>query len=212
MNGSVQVLKRYLYIIIKIIKPFVFDRQGVGIHVQRHPLLQSAFPEATCPGYACRLGFHARTLTQWLDIEFFSRDKLYVELVLVPTYYQTRERLFIKWETVICRELLTIFIAACEWAESISEQSGCGGSTHCWEGVVRGRDCRRLDQPPHSSSNYLCSNMAERVQANLVQFLPFVSRLDTGFWHELGLRKLEKYKLSEDQNEICGQYSNCKWL
>ena len=57
--------------------------------------------------------------------------------------------------------------------------------------------------------------MAEQgggAQDSILQFLPFVSRLDTGFWHELGHRKLEKYKLSEDQHQINGYYSNCEYI
>ncbi|XP_064398702.1 ubiquitin-like modifier-activating enzyme ATG7 [Halichondria panicea] len=54
--------------------------------------------------------------------------------------------------------------------------------------------------------------MAEKVGVSagesILQFLPFVSRLETGFWHELGQRKLEKYKLSEEQQQIFGSYFN----
>ena len=42
----------------------------------------------------------------------------------------------------------------------------------------------------------------------MLQFLPFVSRLEAGFWHELGRRKLECFKLSEAQQELHGSYSN----
>ncbi len=58
--------------------------------------------------------------------------------------------------------------------------------------------------------------MAEKVGVSagesILQFLPFVSRLETGFWHELGQRKLEKYKLSEEQKQIFGSYFNCEIL
>jgi len=43
---------------------------------------------------------------------------------------------------------------------------------------------------------------------SLLQFVPFVSRLEAGFWHELGKRKLEKYKLSEEARDVHGYYSN----
>ena len=44
--------------------------------------------------------------------------------------------------------------------------------------------------------------------SSLLQFVPFVSRLEAGFWHELGKRKLEKYKLSEEARDVHGYYSN----
>jgi len=43
---------------------------------------------------------------------------------------------------------------------------------------------------------------------NILQFDPFVSRIDAGFWHELAQRKLEKYKLSEEKQKIQGSYGN----
>ena len=54
--------------------------------------------------------------------------------------------------------------------------------------------------------------MAEQQGGTILQFVPFVSRLETGFWHELGRRKLEKYKLSEEQQDIHGCYYNSEWL
>ena len=41
-----------------------------------------------------------------------------------------------------------------------------------------------------------------------IVFDPFTSRVESGFWHELGRRKLEKYKLSEAEQCIRGSYSN----
>lgn len=49
--------------------------------------------------------------------------------------------------------------------------------------------------------------MADKEE-EILQFVPFVSRLETGFWHELGRRKLEKYMLSEAQQDIRGCYYN----
>lgn len=49
--------------------------------------------------------------------------------------------------------------------------------------------------------------MADR-DGDILQFVPFVSRLETGFWHELSRRKLEKYKLSEAKQDIRGYYYN----
>lgn len=43
---------------------------------------------------------------------------------------------------------------------------------------------------------------------NVLQFDPFVSRVEADFWHELGQRKLDKYKLSEAEQNITGCYSN----
>ena len=45
------------------------------------------------------------------------------------------------------------------------------------------------------------------MESSLLQFVPFVSRLEAGFWHELGRRKLEKYKLSEEPRDIHGYYT-----
>ncbi len=42
----------------------------------------------------------------------------------------------------------------------------------------------------------------------IIHFDPYVSRIEAGFWHELSQRKLEKYKLSEAEQEITGCYSN----
>lgn len=43
---------------------------------------------------------------------------------------------------------------------------------------------------------------------SIVHFDPFVSRVESGFWHELGQRKLEKYQLSEAEQCIGGCYCN----
>ena len=44
--------------------------------------------------------------------------------------------------------------------------------------------------------------------ADILQFDPYVSRIEAGFWHELAQRKLEEYKLSEAKQAIWGCYSN----
>lgn len=46
------------------------------------------------------------------------------------------------------------------------------------------------------------------MAADIMQFDPYLSRIDAGFWHELAQRKLEKYKLSEAKQAIRGCYSN----
>ncbi len=48
------------------------------------------------------------------------------------------------------------------------------------------------------------------MATKILHFDPFVSRVESGFWHELGKRKLEKYKLSEAQQHIRGSYSKGK--
>lgn len=50
--------------------------------------------------------------------------------------------------------------------------------------------------------------MAAGTREQMLQFVPFVSRLDAGFWHELSRRKLEKYHLSEAAQYISGYYTN----
>lgn len=73
--------------------------------------------------------------------------------------------------------------------------------------------CPRSPRGVNAERSHRETKMAEQgggAEDNILQFLPFVSRLDTGFWHELGHRKLEKYKLSEDQQQIHGYYSNCE--
>lgn len=50
--------------------------------------------------------------------------------------------------------------------------------------------------------------MAAGAGEQMLQFVPFVSRLDAGFWHELSRRKLEKYHLSEAAQYISGYYTN----
>lgn len=52
--------------------------------------------------------------------------------------------------------------------------------------------------------------VSAKMESNLLQFVPFVSRLEAGFWHELGRRKLEKYKLSEEPRDIHGYYTNSR--
>ena len=51
--------------------------------------------------------------------------------------------------------------------------------------------------------------MAEKE--TILQFIPFVSKLGAGFWHELSQRKLEKYKLSEEARDIYGYYTNSEY-
>lgn len=50
---------------------------------------------------------------------------------------------------------------------------------------------------------------AEGGHPNL-QFVPFSSALDAGFWHELTQKKLNEYKLDESPKPIRGYYYNGK--
>ena len=49
------------------------------------------------------------------------------------------------------------------------------------------------------------------TEKEVVKFVPFSSRLDAGFWHELSRRKLEKYHLSETAQDISGYYVNSRF-
>ncbi len=46
----------------------------------------------------------------------------------------------------------------------------------------------------------------------VLQFVPFVSRVEAGFWHELCKLKLDKDHLSEEAREIRGSYTNSESL
>jgi hypothetical protein len=41
-----------------------------------------------------------------------------------------------------------------------------------------------------------------------LQFAPFISVVDTGFWHELTRRKLEVYQLDDSPQPLQGSYTN----
>lgn len=41
-----------------------------------------------------------------------------------------------------------------------------------------------------------------------LQFAPFSSALDVGFWHELTQKKLNEYRLDEAPKDIKGYYYN----
>ena len=45
-----------------------------------------------------------------------------------------------------------------------------------------------------------------------LQFAPFLSTLDSGFWHALSKRKLDDYGLKDEPVPICGLYSNSKFF
>lgn len=43
-----------------------------------------------------------------------------------------------------------------------------------------------------------------------LQFAPFCSALEAGFWHQLTQRKLDDYRLDESPRDIRGYYYNGK--
>ncbi|KAL5474974.1 hypothetical protein EMCRGX_G027015 [Ephydatia muelleri] len=43
---------------------------------------------------------------------------------------------------------------------------------------------------------------------HVLQFVPFVSTLEAGFWHELTQRKLNEYHLSEERRKVHGYYTS----
>lgn len=45
-----------------------------------------------------------------------------------------------------------------------------------------------------------------------LQFAPFNSALDVGFWHELTQKKLNEYRLDETPKDIKGYYYNGRCL
>lgn len=45
-------------------------------------------------------------------------------------------------------------------------------------------------------------------ERSVLQFVPFASRLEAGFWHELSRMKLEHYQLSEAAVALTGHYTN----
>ena len=47
-------------------------------------------------------------------------------------------------------------------------------------------------------------------EKTLLQFAPFTSTIDNGFWHSFTKMKLETLKLSEEAVPILGYYSNGK--
>ena len=47
---------------------------------------------------------------------------------------------------------------------------------------------------------------------HVLQFVPFVSTLEAGFWHELTQRKLNEYHLSEERRKVHGYYTSSKTI
>ena len=45
---------------------------------------------------------------------------------------------------------------------------------------------------------------------SLLQFVPFSSAIDVGFWHKLTQKKLEEFKLDESARTIRGSYCNSR--
>ena len=43
---------------------------------------------------------------------------------------------------------------------------------------------------------------------SLLQFVPFASAIEVGFWHKLTRKKLEEFKLDDSARKIAGSYAN----
>ena len=61
---------------------------------------------------------------------------------------------------------------------------------------------------PYTGGREGLTTDVKMAEKNILQFVPFASRLEAGFWHKLSQRKLEKYMLSEDARDIHGYYTN----
>ena len=46
---------------------------------------------------------------------------------------------------------------------------------------------------------------------SLLQFVPFSSAIEVGFWHELTRKKLEVYKLDDSARKVKGYYVNSEY-
>ena len=44
--------------------------------------------------------------------------------------------------------------------------------------------------------------------ASLLQFVPFASAIEVGFWHKLTRKKLEEFMLDDSARKIAGSYAN----
>ena len=47
-------------------------------------------------------------------------------------------------------------------------------------------------------------------KSNILQFAPFTSALDVGFWHQLSEKKLNEYQLDDKARSLNGYYTNSK--
>lgn len=48
--------------------------------------------------------------------------------------------------------------------------------------------------------------------SGILQFVPFSSAIEIGFWHKLTKNKLEKYKLDDSSQNLHGLFVNSKTL
>ena len=46
------------------------------------------------------------------------------------------------------------------------------------------------------------------IPGSLLQFVPFASAIEVGFWHKLTRKKLEEFKLDDSARKIAGSYAN----
>ncbi|XP_065059146.1 ubiquitin-like modifier-activating enzyme ATG7 isoform X2 [Rhopilema esculentum] len=52
------------------------------------------------------------------------------------------------------------------------------------------------------------NKMAMTEEGQILQFVPFASAIEVGFWHKLTRKKLEEFKLDDSARNIIGSYSN----
>jgi len=48
--------------------------------------------------------------------------------------------------------------------------------------------------------------------SSILQFVPFSSAIEIGFWHTLTKNKLEKYKLDDSIQDLYGSFVNSKYF
>ena len=63
-------------------------------------------------------------------------------------------------------------------------------------------------QPASSPIPMEVNKMAMTEEGQILQFVPFASAIEVGFWHKLTRKKLEEFKLDDSARNIIGSYSN----
>lgn len=139
-----------------------------------------------------------------------SLSQFFLSLVRVPSLFAGKSSFYVLERIVIwergrvgnggvanVRELSCV-----QWTRWILHRELCRGNcgANLWTRWILQRELRNLEV---------------MAAGEIIQFDPFVSRIEAGFWHELAQRKLEEYKLSEAKQAIRGCYSNgmlMKWL
>ena len=60
-------------------------------------------------------------------------------------------------------------------------------------------------------ASFSCSKKQIKMEdklGELLQFVPFASAIDVGFWHKLTQKKLEDFKLDDSARTVRGSYCN----